>query len=147
MFAGPSTRTRAMQKRYIEYRDTRTNAACIFCNIPEEQPETIIEDNPYTLVVTNRFGYTVWDGCTVLEHLMIIPKKHRDMLASFTKKELEEWSQTCARYEAAGYSLYTRSPENITRSIPHHHTHFIKLGDKRKSYILYLRKPHILITR
>ncbi len=72
---------------------------------------------PHTLVVKNQFGYNVWDGCEVLEHLMIIPKKHRDTLASFTKQELDEWVKTCAEYELKGYSLYTRSQDNITRSI------------------------------
>ena len=145
--AGPVSRSRGMQRDYLNYLRSVTNIACVFCAMATEEPRSIIEDNAYTLVVKNRFGYTVWDGCEVLEHLMIIPKAHKDTLQSFTKKEVDEWSKVCARYEMQGYSLYTRSPDNITRSILHHHTHFIRLGKRRKKYILYLRKPHILIAK
>lgn len=145
--AGPSTRSRVMQKKYLEYLDSTKKADCVFCAIPEEEPGSIIKENEHTFVVKNRFGYTVWDGCEVLEHLMIIPKVHRDVLESFTKKESDEWVRVCAEYERKGYSLYTRSLDNITRSILHHHTHFIRLGNRRKKYIIYLRKPHILMTK
>ena len=78
---------------------------------------------------------------------MVIPKDHRDTLINFTDEEAAEWTRVCARYEEKGYSLYTRSQDNITRSIIHHHTHLIRLGKKRKKYIVYIRKPHILMTR
>ena len=148
MLPGPATRTRAMQKLYTAYLKSRAqNEQCIFCHIPDEQPETILEEHRKMLVVKNRFGYSVWEGCKVTEHLMIIPKSHRHSLSDFTKEEKAEWADICARFEANGYSLYTRSPGNITKSIPHHHTHFIKLKNKRISLMFYVRKPHILIAR
>lgn len=145
--AGPSTRSHTMQRRYLDYLSTPKTFDCDFCAILTTEPTSIVEDNEYTLVINNRFGYTVWDGCEVLEHLMVIPKAHRDALDGFTKKELDEWTKVCAKYEKKGYSLYSRSPDNITRSVLHHHTHFIRLGKRRKKYIIYLRKPHILVAR
>jgi diadenosine tetraphosphate (Ap4A) HIT family hydrolase len=127
---GPVTRTRAMQREYINYLATRPKVDCIFCLIPDEQPETIVEETANMLVVENRFGYYVWEGCEVTEHLMVLPKRHRSKLSEFTTKEQQEWTALCAAYEEKGYSLYTRSPENITKSIAHHHTHFIKLDTK-----------------
>lgn len=145
--AGPVSRSRMLQRTYIDYLKTVKNDACVFCGVSAKDPEAIIEENKLTYVIKNRFGYTVWDGCAVLEHLMIIPKVHRSSLESFTKKELLEWSEVCARYEQRGYSMYTRSQDNITRSIAHHHTHFIRLANQRKKYIMYIRKPHVLITK
>lgn len=145
--AGPATRTRDMQRRYVEYLATRSKDVCIFCHIQSEQAETIIEETAKMLVVTNRFGYSVWEGCAVTDHLMVIPKKHRSAIGDFKEEEKREWLNLCLQYEAQGYSLYTRSPDNITKSIAHHHTHFIKLDNKRKSFMVYLRKPHLLITR
>ncbi len=145
---GPVTRTRAMQAAYIEYLTSRTsNPACAFCEIPVDQPETIVSESKTALVVENRFGYSIWEGCKVIEHLMVIPKKHRHALSEFTKQEQAEWMKLTSEYEAAGYSLYTRSPDSITKSVAHHHTHFIKLESKRKKFMLYFRKPHLLLTR
>ena len=145
--SGPATRSRAMQRKYNEYLNATKEVACVFCVIRDEQPETIIEENGHTLVVENRFGYMLWDGCEVIEHLMIIPKAHRDEQDSFTEDEMGEWLAESRRYEKKGYSLYTRSQDNVTRSIMHHHTHFIRLGKRRKKYLFYVRKPHILLTK
>ncbi len=86
--SGPATRSRAMQRKYNEYLNATKEVACVFCVIRDEQPETIIEENGHTLVVENRFGYMLWDGCEVIEHLMIIPKAHRAVLDSFTEDEM-----------------------------------------------------------
>ena len=145
--AGPSTRTYEMQRAYNSYQAEQVPGECAFCSVPEGQTGDIVEEGTAVLVVQNRFGYAVWDGCAVLEHLMVIPREHRNTLGSFTKEELHEWTAVCSRYEADGYSLYTRSPDNITKSVAHHHTHFIRLGKRRKKWIFYLRKPHILLTR
>ncbi len=87
--AGPATRRPAMQRKYLDYLAILDSSDCVFCAISSKEPESVIEENPHTLVVKNQFGYSVWDGCEVLEHLMIVPKKHRDTLASFTKQELD----------------------------------------------------------
>lgn len=145
--AGPTTRTRAMQRQYVEYLKTLDTNECPFCDIAMKQPESLVKDGKYTQIIKNGFAYSVWEGCRVLDHLMIIPTKHRHVLADLTHQEKNEWIDTCATYEEKGYSLYTRSPDSITKSIGHHHTHFIKLESKRKSFMFYLRKPHIMLTK
>lgn len=145
--AGPVSRGVAGQEKYLDYLARTDLPDCVFCAIPTHEPEAIIEDNQHTLVVKNQFPYSVWDGCDVLEHLMVLPKKHRDTLASFTGAEQAEWLKVCAAYEKKGYSLYTRSQDNITRSVLHHHTHFMRFGKARKKYLFYIRKPHILVAK
>ena len=54
-----------------------------------------------------------------------------------------EYMQTIARYSGDGYSLYARHPGSIKGSMPHQHTHLIKIDEKRKKWIFYIRRPHV----
>lgn len=79
-------------------------------------------------VLDNIFPYDMWDRFEVEDHAMIIPIRHTLQLGDLTRDERLEWMDTIASYEARGYSNYTRSPENKSKSIPHLHTHVILLG-------------------
>ncbi len=98
-------------------------------------------------MIENIFPYDIWDGHNVEGHLLIIPKKHTDTLSSLSKQARMNLIDAIASYEADGYSVYARAPSNKTKSIVHQHTHLIKVGQKRKKLIVFLRKPHLLISR
>lgn len=145
--AGPITRTHKVQAEYRRRLDSSSDGECAFCLITSKQPEGVVEAGELMLVIRNEYGYAVWDGCGVKEHLMVIPREHRATLAGFNEAELKEWQDLLSKYESLGYSLYTRSPDNPTKSVAHHHTHFIKLNKKRRSWLLYVRQPHIMVSR
>lgn len=146
MLSGPVTRTRKSEKKYAKHKIMSDKTVCEFCLFSRDH-EQFIEETSYFWVVKNIFGYDLWEGCEVLEHLMLVPKRHVHALSEFNKPELSEYMKYISRYEDSGYSLYTRTPNSITKSVPHHHTHFIKLDNKRKNSIFYLRKPHVMIYK
>ena len=84
------------------------------------------------VVIRNRFPYTLWDGSPVVDHLMIVPKRHIEAAGNFTYEEQQEWSSYALQYEADNYSVYARSAGNGAKSIVHQHTHLIKVGARPK---------------
>lgn len=62
-----------------------------------------------------------WTG-GVIDHLMIIPKRHIGKLADFSDEAKLEYIALLEGYEAKGYNIYTRSPLSTTRSVYHYHT-------------------------
>lgn len=146
MLAGPSTRKRSSQKRYTTHLKNSKKSVCEFCNFSADSDQ-VIEELSLFWIVKNTFGYDVWDGCGVEDHLMIVPKRHVDSIASFSDAESLQYMKELQKYEGLGYSIYSRSAENVTKSVAHQHTHFIKLDNKRKKSLLYIRKPHVMIYR
>lgn len=61
-----------------------------------------------------------------------------------TDEEMAEYIKILTKYEKLCYSIYARSPGNTSKSIVHQHTHLIKIDDKSKKWIFYLKKPHVL---
>lgn len=106
-----------------------------------------VGESEYCLIITNVFGYDIWDGCGVVEHMMIIPKRHVASLDELTSDEKLDYVTLAAKYEADGYSLYARSPGNVTKSAIHQHMHLIKTDNTRKKWMIYIRKPHIRLAR
>lgn len=145
MKAGPSTRSRSAHRRYLDYLATK-DPSCNFCAFSADDSQVLASHRHFWLV-KNIFPYDIWDDNQVLDHLMIVPKRHIVGLGELTAAESKELFQIIGLYEGDGYSLYARAPQNIAKSIVHQHTHLIKLGPTRKKFKLYIRKPHILITR
>lgn len=144
---GPSSRRRGTEKRYIESQRKSKPGGCVFCQLADNDTSQIISTYQHCMVIKNLFGYDVWDDHGVEEHLMIIPKRHVDSLADLSKEELADYMKILIKYEKLGYSIYARSPGNITKSVVHQHTHLIKIDNKRKTFKIYLRRPHILWMR
>jgi galactose-1-phosphate uridylyltransferase len=138
-------RPRAITKAYL--RDPKHNLApddteqCPFCALDDRD---IHVDGPSMRVMANRFPYSYWDGGNVVEHLLLVPKRHVLSLAELQDDEKLEAISLMAEYEADGYSVYWRNQTSSSRSIPHQHTHLFKLGDKRLSLLLYLWRPYFL---
>ena len=78
---------------------------------------------------------------------MIIPKRHVDSLANLSDEEKIDYMNHIAKFENDGYSIYARAQGSKTRSMAHQHTHFIKVDGKAKKMMIYLNKPHTVITR
>lgn len=144
IYPGPMTRKPANEKRYIKHRAHKVKAECDFCNLVANLGDQVIEETTHCLVIINLFGYDLWDGCGVSEHYMIIPRRHVASLSELTSEERIDYMSIVARYEADGYSLYARSPSNMTKSVVHQHMHFMKIDNTRKNWLLYIRRPHVL---
>ena len=145
--SGPITRTRAMQKRYRDYIQRSDTSICYFCNLDEAEAPKPMRQYAHFYVAPNQFGYALWDACKVVDHLLLIPNKHRVGLASLNTKELNEMAKIIAEYETKGYTFYGRATETVTGSVAHQHTHLVKLERQRRSWIVYLRKPHVLLSK
>ena len=133
------------QRRYYKYVAKHKVADCDFCEY-HDSPE-VVKEYPQFLVIPNLFPYTVWDGVNVLDHMMLIPKRHVTSMSNFTEEESLEHTKLLGHYEDQGYSVYARSHMNNLKSVPHQHTHLIKTGSKQKRVMLFVSKPHVLISR
>lgn len=122
-------RTKTSQKSYRK-------GGCPFCATNEEK---IYESKKY-IILKNRFAYSFWDLCGVSDHLLLLPKKHVIHL-----KRDPEFCKIVDSYEKKGYNIYTRGAGSPIKTVEHHHTHLIKPG-KRKTFMLYLKKPYIRLT-
>ena len=91
------------------------------------------------MIIKNIFPYDIWDDQGVLDHLMVIPKRHIESIGDFNEKELMEYSKIAGQYDKSGYSIYARSFSNSIKSIPHQHTHFIKLDGKHIKALFLLK--------
>jgi ATP adenylyltransferase len=95
-------------------------------------------------VMANKYPYEYWDGRNVVEHLLLAPKRHILTLSELNNDEKIEAINLMAEYEANGYSVYWRSQTNESRSVPHHHTHLLKLNNRSVRFVFYLKKPYFV---
>ena len=145
MRVGPSSRTRKAHKVYIDHLTTK-EPGCTFCAFTKNDHQVIKSYRSFWLV-KNIFPYDNWDDNRVVDHLMIVPKRHLISLSELSTAEGNNLLKIIGEYEHQGYSLYARAPQNIAKSVLHQHSHLIKLGSQRKKFKLYIRKPHIMIAR
>jgi diadenosine tetraphosphate (Ap4A) HIT family hydrolase len=119
---------------------------CPFCqNIDSE---TTVATNETMNIIPNRVSYDFFEGRKVLDHLMIVPKRHVETMQDFTDQEKLDMMNFIGEYEAKGYNVYARAVGSITRSVKHQHTHLIKVkDDARAKFIFHLQKPYILINK
>ncbi len=142
---GPITRSRKSQKKYNLYKKIATPVdGCVFCD-PKEMLDPI--DRTHFRIIGNRFMYDTWDGCTVTDHLMVLPKRHVHSLKEFAQDEQAEYLAILAEYEDRGYSVYSRAMTSATRTVDHLHTHLIQLNSTPIKAMVYLTKPHIMLYK
>ncbi len=137
-------RKREGEMTYRKYLKTHVHAKdiCVFCEIVKgNSSEQVIKTYRHFFVAVNTFPYTLWDSCTVTEHLMVVPKRHIKSTSSFTKDEVQEHHKITASYEKDGYDLYSRGASSTMKSIAHQHTHIIKTNGKKIKALLYIEKP------
>jgi diadenosine tetraphosphate (Ap4A) HIT family hydrolase len=129
--------------RRLDTGDKQSQVPCPFCAV--QQPENVVHESTHMLVIKNRVPYDYFEGTAVLNHLMVVPKKHRRSLAEFTEEEMLDYVRTIAWYEAADYSIYSRGVVNKIRSVEHVHTHVLQTPHKRARFVMYLVRPYINI--
>ena len=98
-------------------------------------------------VTVNAFGYQYWELMDVVDHLMIVPKRHVLALGQLTEKEKQQFMDLIVRYEAKGYNMYAREGGSAMKSVPHQHTHLIKTNNRVAKLAVYIKKPYLLIKK
>lgn len=145
MREGSIVRNRKEQKKYHSYRTSHPVRGCQFCDFARGA-DHIVRTFQNFWIVENLFPYHIWDSAVATEHLLLVPKRHIESISEFSHDERVEYMAITAEYESTGYNIYARSPSSGQKTVPHQHTHFIKIGRGIKSQ-LYLNKPHINIVR
>ncbi|MDX2775916.1 hypothetical protein PV379_00915 [Streptomyces caniscabiei] len=115
---------------------------CTFCR--EVGGPKIRRETATMFIIPNRVKYDMFEGRRVLDHLMVIPKRHLGSIDNFTDQEKIEQMTIAGEYEAKGYNIYARGKGSISRSVDHQHTHLIKLSDKKPGIIFFAERPRIL---
>jgi diadenosine tetraphosphate (Ap4A) HIT family hydrolase len=142
----PHYRNRKNQTNYIAHtKSARKKGICQFCALKENSDETV-RFYEHFKVIRNIFGYDKWDGRTVKDHLMVVPKEHTESLATLSKEAAVEYVKIVSTYESDGYDVYARSPHSTIKSVPHQHTHFIKTVGKTHRGVIHLESPYISIS-
>lgn len=142
---GPMCRTPQKHKEYLEY--LATIDGCDFCQTATDPNATVLSDMQDFWIIKARFPYQIWDGCPVKEHLLLVPKRHVVSVSALTDTEKKIYVDLVGEYEEKGYVVYSRSPRAHTKSMVHHHTHFIMLEEVRVQTMLYHKKPHVLLYK
>jgi diadenosine tetraphosphate (Ap4A) HIT family hydrolase len=126
-------------KRYNSFPKPKD---CSFCE--DDFTGRIIEETDHAIVTANRVAYNLWELRNVLEHYMIVPKRHVHELQELNDAAQLDIMHLIAKYEAAGYNIYARAANNNQRSVHHQHTHLIKTANGRIRGSLFIKKPYFL---
>lgn len=123
-----------------------THAPCPFETLNSDD-ESIMSEEATALALRNKFPYNVYDGQKVVEHLLVIPKRHVRALGELSLREKDDYWALLTKYEELGYSSMTRSPANHARSVRGHvHTHQFLYGPLLIAQH-FDREQHINATR
>lgn len=142
-----ATRSRREELHYKDSLRQSRGDGCPFCAITTDT-ERVVESGRNFFVIHNIFPYSLWDGQYVIDHLMVVPKRHINSLSALKTREKAEYVDILGQYESNGYNIYARAPQSTTKSVPHQHTHLIRLNGKRPRFVLLSHKPYIrLLSR
>jgi diadenosine tetraphosphate (Ap4A) HIT family hydrolase len=142
-----ATRSRKEENTYKKHLKTTDAKSCPFC-AAKKQDRDFYEETKSFKIIKNIFPYSIWDGQTVIDHLMVTPKKHTDNLAGMTNAQKVEYVSIIEKYEKRGYNIYSRAPVSVIKSIAHQHTHLIKTKGAAKRFLFLLRRPfYIRVVR
>ncbi|MBF1032320.1 MAG: hypothetical protein HXL00_01010 [Candidatus Nanosynbacter sp.] len=147
MLSASFFRDRATAKRYSDDSQREHGKGRAFCTLVRDGGAQVVEARQHCLVIKNRYPYDNWDNYGVIDQLMVIPRRHVVAFHELLPEEQQCCLTAITEYEAKGYSFYGRAPSAISKSIGHQHTHLIKIDDKQKNVMIYLRKPYFRIMR
>lgn len=123
-------RSTEIQQRYdhdhaIAKEKYGDNLPCVLCSSVQQKQAIHVSET--MLVLRNDYPYAKFDGQIVREHLMIVPRNHKESIGLFTAVERTEYLHLLAIYSARGYATMTRSSTDKNRSVPaHFHTHLFR---------------------
>jgi len=138
-------RSRKQTLIYKKYQDQADPSVCSFCTLKEDEVK-VVGQTKYFNILKNRFPYSIWDGQTVTDHLMVVPKQHIASLSGLSLHEKAEYVDILEEYEREGYNIYARAPVSIIKSVLHQHTHLIKTTGGPKKLVFMIKKPYIRLT-
>ena len=133
-------------RKYYEQKnrqDKSYDEDCSFCR--SSTHEKTIDQNDTMFVVANRVSYDVFEGKGVLEHLLMVPKRHVESFEELDDQEKIDAITMMGKYETNGYNIYARAVDSTTRSVKHQHTHLIKQEPRQASMLLYVKKPYMMV--
>lgn len=138
-------RNRQSRNNYKKFLQTVDNNHCPFCE--DMNKREIVEKLESCYVIKNDFPYSYWDQQIVIDHLMIVPKRHVGTFNDLESVEKNEIFGLMSKYENNGYDVFARGINNTTKTVPaHQHTHIIKASGKHIKSFLFIKKPYILIN-
>lgn len=130
------------RKSILKYRQLQKSQGCPFCD-----SETIVNavyENNELYVVPNLTSYDLWELHDVVDHLLVVPKRHVKTLSELTQKEKLAIMNVYSTYEEDGYSIYARGKGFVKRSVNHQHSHLIKTTNKKPRIAFFIAKPYLL---
>ena len=95
-------------------------------------------------VTASDHPYEFWEQLDVDEHLLLIPVRHVTSMSELTAAERKDFIDIMCDYESRGYSVYSRAPTNIIRTVAHIHTHFIKTSGQEPRVTLVSQRPYFI---
>jgi diadenosine tetraphosphate (Ap4A) HIT family hydrolase len=127
----------------------RKLAGCTFCHEYAGEKPNVVAENTTMFVIPNRVSYDMFEGQRVIDHVMVIPKRHAESIGEFSPEEMVDQMTIVAEYEKRGYDVYARGVGSVARSVKHQHTHLIKCDNvhKHPRFLLFINKPYTLIVK
>lgn len=117
----------------IKNKEAIWKEACPFCDIKEER---IIKEFDFWIILQNKYPYNWYTN-----HLMAIPKKHRELTSDLSLIEIKEFKKVSIfmkkYYNKENYFSFIRET-NWWKSIKHLHYHYLP-------WILYSTKLESII--
>jgi diadenosine tetraphosphate (Ap4A) HIT family hydrolase len=141
----PEFRSRKEQLSYKKWKKDGLKS-CLFCSI-DKNDDQLIKETANFRVFRNNFPFSLWDTRGVIEHIMLVPKRHVNGISKLNSDESAEFIKIIKSYDRLGFNVYSRTADSSAKSIEHQHTHLIKLDNKSKKLIFFLRKPLIRWVR
>ena len=102
---------------------------CTFCLLKDnnEIAGKIKTEFKHFYIIKNKFPYLTWENREVIDHLLLIPKKHFIGMDEMDIEMQSELIKIIAIYEKNKYSLYEKCLVKGIRTVPHWHMHLIKV--------------------
>jgi diadenosine tetraphosphate (Ap4A) HIT family hydrolase len=132
---------RKTRKRYLKYPKP---TLCQFCD-PVAIQDTLVRETTHAYVLKNRTFYDTWEMAGVVDHLLVIPKRHVATISDLSNAAKLDIMNIIGDYEKTDYNAYARAARNKRRSVTHQHTHLIRTDHKQARFFLHLRRPYFLI--
>lgn len=131
------------RKTVKKYHARRNVSECPFC--ASATLANAVKETKSAYIVPNLTHYDIWEGHSVEDHLLVVPKRHVKSMKELSEAERLEIIDLIADYEEQNYSVYARGVGSVTRSVEHQHTHLIKMHPKRPKFAMYIHRPYFLI--
>lgn len=127
------------------YKQLPKPARCPFCHPADIAERKILATTTHALVISAQPSYHLWEFRDVIEHLLVVPRRHVRSLGELSPQERLAIMDIICDYEQRDYNVYARSVHSVKRTVPlHQHTHLIKTHVRHPKAAVFIEKPYIL---